>query len=149
MQFVAEISEYEGSLGRSTAQCCGMHSLMGMGRGLCQGGQQRKPGIETRKAGSGLPDARSTAPKLAHPAHSSLGSQKACAHNDPNFKAHDISLSSDLYVEWILQIKGNGKGEFANTYQYIKTYTQKAWCLFICVNVPYMCAPMCTQAKTR
>lgn len=40
--------------------------------------------------------------KAVHPEHASLGSQKACVINDSNFKAHDISLSSDLYVEWIL-----------------------------------------------
>lgn len=93
-------------------------------------------GALSGKAGSGLPDAPSTAPKLAHPEHASQGSQKACAINDSNFKAHDISLPSDLYVEWILQIKGNRKGDFAKSYQYTKTHTQKSWCLFICVHVP-------------
>lgn len=83
----------------------------------------------------------STKARPARPEHASLGSQKACASSDSNFKAHDISLPSDLYVEWILQIKGNRKGDFANTYQYTKTHTQKPCCLFICVHVPYMCAP--------
>lgn len=103
----------------------------------------REGGNENRAQGlgrqSGLPDAPSTAPKLTHHDHASPGSQKVCVISDSKFKAHDINLSSDLYVEQILQTKGNRKGEFANTCQYIRTHTQKAWCLFICVNVPCVC----------
>lgn len=72
------------------------------GREFCQEGsnENRAQGLGRQ---SGLPDVSSTVPKLTHPDHSSLGSQKACAISDSKFKAHDISLSSDLYVEWIRQ----------------------------------------------
>lgn len=143
VQSVAEMDQCEGSHGRRTVQRCGM--------GQCRAGSFVREGGNENQAQrlgrqSGLPDAPSTAPKLTHPDHASPGSQKVCVISDSKFKAHDINLSSDLYVKRILQTKGNRKGEFANTCQYIRTHAQKAWCLFICVNMPCVCAPMCTWA---